>query len=234
MGTNIPSKMIIPPDAPKDVDEIVLYYEKNGVVKEFPVINNQVTMPDTADHAWVFKESKRHVIKVGYKPPIHDFSINTEQSDDITSTVLADTSYSFLFLSHNADQVKPDIWKKIQDYDRFAGENGHKFYMITSSTKSATGHLKNQYHLNFNFHYMDETTLKTIIRADPGLVLLKHGTILGMWHYNDFPQTSYFRGDILSKVLTDYNKSIEWKRIFILMLAFGIVVMGLYMGRGKH
>ena len=233
IGTNIPSKMIIPPDAPKAEDEMVLYYEKNGVVKEFPMINNQVTMPDTADHAWVFKESKRRVIKEAYKPPIHDFSINTEQSEDITNTVLADTSYSFLFLSYNADKVTQALWKEIEAYDHFAEAQGHKFYMITSSTKSATERIKSRYHLNFNFYFMDETTLKTIIRADPGLVLLKHGTVLGMWHYNDFPETGYFKGDILSKVLTDYNKSIEWKRIFILMLAFGIVIMALYMGRRK-
>jgi triosephosphate isomerase len=223
--------MIIPPGAPKDEDETVLYYEKNGVVKEFPVVNNHVTMPDTADHEWVFKESRNRVIKKGYVPPIHDFSINTEQNEDVTSTILADTCYSFLFFSHDAAKVKPAIWDKIQDYFRFAAENGHKFYVLTNTARSTIERIKNQYHLIIDFHYMDETALKTVIRADPGLVLLKHGTVLGMWHYNDFPQTSYFKGNILSTVLTDYNKSLEWQRIFILMLGFIVVITALYFGR---
>jgi hypothetical protein len=55
-----------------------------------------------------------------------------------------------------------------------------------------------------------------------------------MWHYNDFPATGYFNGDILSKVLTDYNKSMEWKRIFILSLGFLVVIMGLLWGRNPE
>ena len=42
----------------------------------------------------------------------------------------------------------------------------------------------------FNFYNCDPTTLKTIVRANPGLILLKKGTIIQKWHYNDFPTKS--------------------------------------------
>ncbi len=66
-----------------------------------------------------------------------------------------------------------------------------------------------------------------MIRSNPGLVLLKDGIILGKWHYNDFPKPDYFKGNILSTVLTNYSKSIEWKRILVLSLGFVIVLVGL-------
>jgi hypothetical protein len=58
-------------------------------------------------------------------------------------------------------------------------------------------------------------------------MLLKDGVVLGLWHYNDLPKPDYFTGNILSKVLTDYTKSVEWKRIIILSLGFVILLLAL-------
>jgi hypothetical protein len=66
-----------------------------------------------------------------------------------------------------------------------------------------------------------------MIRSNPGLILLKDGIVLGMWHYNDFPKPEYFKGNIMSTVLSDYTKSIEWKRILILSLGFIIILVAL-------
>jgi uncharacterized membrane protein YphA (DoxX/SURF4 family) len=225
IGTNIPSKMITPPGSPKDEYEIIYYYEKNGVVKEFPVINNQFTPPE--DTTWKYKDRKDKIIKEGYRPPIHDFSITNESGDDITNQVLTDTSYSFIFVAYDAEKINNTNWKKIEDYYSFALKNGHKFYILTSSPESVLSKIRQNYHLSVNFHYTDETTLKTMIRSNPGLILLKNGTVLGMWHYNDFPQTTYFIGNILSAILTDCNKSEEWKRITILSLGFLVLLLAL-------
>jgi len=231
IGTYIPSKMVTPPGAPVDEYKIIYYYEKNGVVKEFPVINNQFNPPE--DSTWKYKDRKDKLVKEGYKPPIHDFSINTENGEDITNKVIADTCYSFIFIAQDARKVKPTLWKKIQDYYHFSVDQGYKFYILTSSPRSTTGRIKDENHLIFDFHYADETTLKTMIRSNPGLMLLKNGTVLAMWHYNDFPQTSYFKGNILSNVMTDFNKSMEWKRIFMLSLGFLLIIMALLWRRNK-
>ena len=72
--------------------------------------------------------------------------------------------------------------------------------------------------LNFNFFFTDETTLKTIIRSNPGLVLLKDGIIVGKWHYNDFTETEEMKGNYLSGLLTNYRKRYEFSKSLNLFL----------------
>jgi len=218
IGTHIQSKMVMPPDVQADQYESTLIYEKNGVTKEF-TINN---FPDST---WKWKETKSKLVKKGYTPPIHGFSITTKADEDITTAVLKDTSYSFVFVAQNASKVLPKQWLEILKYYHFAQEHGQKFYVLTSTPPSTADQIKNNHKLAFDFCFTDETALKTMIRANPGLVLLKDGIVIGMWHYNDFPKPDYFKGNILSTVITDYSKSIEWKRIFILSLGFMVVLV---------
>jgi len=218
IGTHIPSKMVMPADKEPDQYESTLIYEKNGVTKEF-TINN---LPDST---WKWKETKSHLAKKGYTPPIHGFSITTRTDEDITQTVLKDTSYSFVFIAQDASKVTSSQWEEIQRYYGFAREHGHQFYLLTSTPPATADQIRMHHNLAFDFCFTDETALKTVIRANPGLVLLKDGIVLDMWHYNDFPKPDYFKGNILSTVLTHYSKSIEWKRIFILSLGFVIVLL---------
>lgn len=220
IGSHIPSKMIMPADAKPDQYESILIYEKNGIVKQFDINH----LPDST---WKWKETQSKLVKKGYTPPIHGFSIVTKTDEDITNNVLKDTSYSFIFVAQDANKVKPGQWSEIKKYYEFSSGHHDKFYVLTSMPPSMVDKIKSQQHLPFDVCFTDETALKTMIRANPGLVLLKDGIVLGMWHYNDFPQPEYFKGNILSTVLTDYTKSMEWKRILILSLGFVIVLVAL-------
>ena len=226
IGTHIPSKMNIPEGVQTDQYLTKLLYEKNGVVKEFTID----TYPAN-DSTWIFKDSKSELIKKGYTPPIHGFSITSTNNEDITQKVLSDTSYSFIFISEKVEKVKPELWPEIQKYQHFTVSNNQKFYILTSSLPDVTDVIKKSHQLAFDFHYADQTTLKTIIRSNPGLLVLKDGVILGLWHFNDFPQPEYFKGNTLSKILTQYNKSMEWKRIGLLFMGFMTVMVVLFLKR---
>jgi hypothetical protein len=92
--------------------------------------------------------------------------------------------------------------------------------------------MKAKYKLPFTFQFTDVTTLKTIVRSNPGLVLLKEGVILGKWHYNDIPQFNE-REPLLSVELTKDFRTIESKRVWVLGLGLGIVVLLLIIFKKK-
>jgi len=80
--------------------------------------------------------------------------------------------------------------------------------------------------LSLNFYFTDETTLKTIIRSNPGLLLLKEGIILAKWHYNDLPEIEELRQPVLSLVIEKARKRHERTSaiISVLVLFLGVSV----------
>ena len=220
-GTNIPEKMYIPADAPVDEYETILTYEKNGIRKEFNLDN----FP-WQDSTWSFVEQKSILIKEGYKPPIHDFTIFTPDGIGITDIVLSDESYSFILVSADLVKANKEALQKLDILSLYCNQTGIKFYSLSSSIYSEIEQIKSSQQLSLNFYSTDETTLKTIIRSNPGLLLLKEGIILAKWHYNDLPEIEELRQPVLSMVIEKARKRHERTSaiISILVLFLGVSV----------
>lgn len=180
-GTFIPEKMIIPEDAPKAEYETVLVYQKNGVEKEF-------TMENLPDSTWEWVSTENIQISEGYVPPIHDFTISTPGGNDITEIILNDNKFTFLLVAYDLKKASTKNMDEINKLANFAQESVNcNFICLTSSLESEIESFKQETNAPFMFFNTDEITLKTIVRSNPGLVLLKKGTILGKWHHNNTP-----------------------------------------------
>jgi hypothetical protein len=170
--------MSFPEDAP--LDEYQFIYKKDGKKKAFT--------PETApveDPEWEFDEAK--LVKKGYEPPIISFELYDNEENNIAEEILADENGVFLLISphlEKADDKKIDEINHIYDY---SVDNNMKFYCVTSSNKKGINSWINDTGAEYPFLTADDVTLKTIIRSNPGLVLLKSGTILTKWHYSDIP-----------------------------------------------
>ena len=173
-GTNIPEKMKRPEGA--DVDQYVttFVYEKDGLRKEF-TINNY----PAADSSWKFIEQKSLLVKKGYLPPIHDFSVVNMQNEDITDRILNNTGYSVLMISKKINEADNSRLTKGFELGTYCDSTGINFYVLTSSGSDEVKNIDN----GLTFCNTDETTLKTMIRANPGYVLIKDGTIIGKWSW---------------------------------------------------
>ena len=180
VGVNIQEGMEVPEGAPLPQFETTFILEKDGLRQEF-------TTDNYPDSTWTFIDSKTVQTAEGYVPPIHDFSILTNEGEDITEEVLSHQGYTFLLISphlENADDSQLDLINQMYEYSK---EQGYPFYCLTASTDKAINRWQEMTGADYPFCSTDEITLKTIIRSNPGLVLLKQGTVLHKWSHNNLP-----------------------------------------------
>ncbi|MBN1790631.1 MAG: DoxX family protein [Bacteroidales bacterium] len=217
-GTNIPEKMIIPEGAPADVFETILVYEKNGISQEFTESN----FP-WQDTTWKWVETKQNLISKGYEPPIHDFTITDEAGNDITDLVLTNDGYVFLIIAPFLEKASDKGMHRMNDLALRAKDLGFQAYCLTSSTNDRIMQFKSSFQPAFNVCTADETTLKTIIRANPGLLVLLKGTILAKWNHTDVPDAGEIKADMLSFLLDNQRLSGERTVVIILLLAVALL-----------
>ena len=215
ISADIAQGMKVPEGMPVDEYHSTVILEKDGVTKEFPV--NDYPWDDST---WIFKDTRNLLVKKGYTPPIHDFSITTTEGYDITDEVLADEGYTFLLVAHRLSKSNRQGLDKASDIAGFCNERGYRFYCLTSSPQSEIEHLKSELGLKYDFCFTDEITLKTIIRANPGLVLLQKGTVLGKWHYNDIPDITNLKSNLLSFALNQQFEKSSNRLNNILLVTF--------------
>lgn len=181
VGADIKKGMEIPPGAPMPQFENTLIYEKDGLRKEF-------TLDNCPDSTWTFIDSRVKMTAEGYVPPIHDFSIiRRSDGEDITDTVLADRGYTFLLVAPHLEQADDSRLDLINQVYEYAESNGYPFYCLTASPEQAIERWRIMTGAEYEFCATDETTLKTVIRSNPGLVLLKDGVVIRKWSHNRLP-----------------------------------------------
>jgi len=181
VGVNIPEAMLIPEGAVMDKYNTCFIYEKNGQQKEFTLENYP-----KGDSTWVFVDQKTELISAGYKAPIHDFSIVNGQYDDITGDVLSDPGNTYLLIMYDVAKANEKGAKRAEMVYQKALTSGTKFYALTASTDDDIQAFIQKTGVTFPFCKTDPITLKTIIRANPGLVLIQNGTITEKWNWRDF------------------------------------------------
>ncbi len=185
IGTYIPEAMSIPEDAPENEYETVLYYRnlETGKEEEFTLEN----FPrDTTK--WEFVDAVSTLVSKGYEPPIHDFNIVAPDGSDITDPIISNKDYTFLFIAYDLDNANTEALDYASDLSRLAQIMPDlDFYAITASVRDRIDQTIEEFDLEYDFYQADEITIKTIVRANPGLLLIKSGTIIGKWHYKRFP-----------------------------------------------
>ncbi|MDR2910369.1 MAG: DoxX family protein [Bacteroidales bacterium] len=199
IGANIPESMTIPDDAKKDIYENIFYYKnKNtGEIREFSEDN--YPWQDTVN--WEFSDIKSSLVEKGYEPPIHDFTIETSEGVDIADNFLSDENFVFILVSHDLRQSSLKPQERINELANWALQNDLSFICLTSTMLEESLEFASINEVPYEFFNCDEITLKTIIRSNPGLIVIKNGTVLGKWHYNDIPSPEEFQNKYINEEL---------------------------------
>ncbi len=181
IGADIEAGMTVPEGEKPPQYETTFIMEKDGSQKEFSLEN----YPDST---WTLIDSRTVKVSDGYEPPIHDFSIEEiETGEDITEQVLQYEGYTFLLISPNLSYANDTNFGEIDQICEYAHDHGYPFYCLTASGDDAIERWRELTGAEYPFCITDETTLKTIIRSNPGLLLLKDGVIINKWSHNGLP-----------------------------------------------
>lgn len=224
VGTDIPASMSIPADAPKAEYAYSFLYEKDGVRQEFTLDNYPAD-----DSTWTFVDQKTRLIRPGYEPPIKDFSIYDSADEAITDRVLHDTRGVFLLVAPKLEKADDSHLEEINDIYDYAKERGYAFYCLTASSPEAIREWSDNTGAEYPFCFTDETVLKTMIRSNPGLLLLKNGVVLAKWSHSRLPEE-----DRVETVMDAYLNGSEIKsqqagRIRTNLLGFTLPLLLVYL-----
>lgn len=181
IGNNIPELMVveIPEDAPRDEYEYRFIYEKDGVQQEFTLDNYPKN-----DSSWVFVEQTSKLIKKGYEspePPVHDFvlTLTDEETGDIydmTDEILEQDSVT-LAIMYKIEKASRKMVAKLNRLYEHSMETGMPFYAVTGSGEREVEIWRAETGAEYPILSCDGITLKTIVRANPGIVVLHQGTV---------------------------------------------------------
>ena len=183
IGANIREGMMVPPDAPKAIFEYAWRFDVNGK-EETVVTNGEYPQVDGT-----FLDVETTEIQKGYEPPIHDFTIE-QAGEDMAETLLEEDKL-VMVIAYDLAKSHFDVYEKIKTVTDAALEKGYTVIGMSASNEELSGRVISKFNLNFPFYFTDETTLKTIVRSNPGVLVLRKGTILQKVHYNDLDELDF-------------------------------------------
>ena len=156
--------------------------EKDGERKEF-------TLDDYPDSTWTFVDS--YTVQRGGSRShsgVQDFTvISMESGEDITSSILDDKGYTFLLVSPYIEKADDGVMDRLSAIYEYSLDRGCPFYCLTSSGTGEVLKWQDITGAEYPFCHADATLLKTMVRSNPGLVLLYDGVVVGKWPSTDLP-----------------------------------------------
>ena len=185
VGNHLPTLMEYPDDAEPDVYEYSFVYEKDGVEQTFTLENYP-----KGDSTWTFVRSNSKLIKKGYEPPIHDFEIINAEGEDLTWDILESEEPVTLVVMYDLKKADKKQMAKVVNLlgDEAMRQEGDEagVYILTGSGTDDI--------INFCLEYpvlsdcictCDPVTLKTIVRANPGAIVVQNGTVIDKYNLRD-------------------------------------------------
>ncbi|GAO31417.1 BT_3928 family protein [Geofilum rubicundum] len=217
IGVNIPDQMTVPEGAEMSEYETLFLLEKDGHQETFSV--DDYPYEDTT---WVFVDSETRVIKEGYLPPLQTFALMLPESgDNVVEEIMGQPGAVFWMISPELSQIPEAAILPLAELAENARQKGIPFYCITSSGSQEMEAFDEANKTMFSYLQSDETTLKTIIRSNPGLVMLYDGTITAKWHYRNLPGSSIMHQPLATSIEQQRNRqttNLLWLNIFALLL----------------
>jgi len=191
VGASIPDAMKIPAGAKPDEYEIT-YKLKNKKTGEAKVMTDKDYLKSGIwkDNNWsVVGTPENRLVKKGYEPPIKDLSIQDAQGNNYTSELLSNPYNSLIVVAYDLNHANIEAIGKLNAMAATLIQNFNtRTILLTSNSAKDAETFAKKNHLVMEIFYADGVPLKSMVRANPGVLLIKNGVILNKWHYHSMPK----------------------------------------------
>ncbi len=163
-------------------------------------------------------------------PLINDFFIDTQDGQDITDEILTREGYTFLMLAPYLEQADDSNFGPIDQLYEYAQDHDYPFYCLTASNSRAISRWQDATGAEYPFYFTDATTLKTIVRSNPGMLLLHDGTIIQKWSHNELPPEEKLSAPLTELPIGQQAEVYPAKTILWLLLLYILPIVLLSVG----
>ena len=233
VGKNITEGMRLPEGTEPDQYEVTLKYKNKQTGEVLSFTEENYPWQDTLN--WEYESSSERLVKKGYITPIHDLVIEHPTLGNITEEILEDDNHTILAVAYNLNQSDTQYQPAINRLAEYAQEKGIRFYGLTSSSERDIETYKKRYHVPYEFCTADEIQLKTMIRSNPGVIILREGTILDKWAGKDVPDVKELQDTDLTAYCV-YSRE-QMQRIYLvysIILLFFVAYLLIPRKKGKR
>lgn len=165
---------------------------KDTVVLSTDYLEKKLYNDETFKRLYEVKSYEGNTIKLqdGYEPPIMDFALEDYEANDLTETIVQDPGVVFLQISYDISKAKTACIGNINAFAKAAQDAGYRYFGATSSSEEEVDTWRHEHQAAYPFLRGDEKVLKTVVRANPGILMIKDGVVLGKWAGCDLPDFS--------------------------------------------
>ena len=173
------------PDNPKPIKYYIAYKnKKTGEKKEWE--SSKIPYQDTTFAInWAYDTTRIDNPNISL---LNGFAILDTSSADMTEHFVKNPEFQFLLAVYDVNKANKKVFEKINQFYAKAKAKNISFIILTSSPKEDVAKFKKEINdPGYEYYFSDDTSLKAMIRSNPGLVLLKKATVLGQWHWRNIP-----------------------------------------------
>lgn len=190
VGAHLPSLMKIPEGAAPDEYEIMynLHHKSTGENKKMSD-KDYLKTEIWKDENWeIVGTPDKRLVKAGYSPKIKDLFISDASGTDYTQEIIENPFYNLVFVAYNLNDTNEKALESINAIGLQAEQQFNiRSVLLTSNSAQDADALSKKLQLSTEVFFADAVPLKSMVRANPGVLLLKNGVVINKWHYNTMP-----------------------------------------------
>jgi uncharacterized membrane protein YphA (DoxX/SURF4 family) len=201
-GNHLPSLMTLPEGAEPDVYALqyTLQNKKDGT-KQVMSDTEYLEKEWWKNEDWeILGEPTSKLVKKGHQIAIPDLLISDEDGQNITESLLSNPGYSVWVVAWNLPKTDQKALANINEWVRsMVDQYPVQVLLLTAASNQEAEQLTQSLGLLTEVYYVDAVPLKSMVRSNPGVLLVKNGTVIDKWHHQTLPSWESFEKKYFSQ-----------------------------------